>query len=61
MREAESLGLRLRNLSQLEWQSRAIVGDDEVDGHWICRHAVHDATHHLMDVERLRVALERDR
>lgn len=61
MRGAESLRRRLRNLSQLEWESRAVVGDDEVDGHWICRHAVHDATHHLMDIERLRVALAGDR
>jgi len=22
--------------------------------HWIARHAVHDATHHLMDIARLR-------
>jgi hypothetical protein len=28
-----------------------------VDLHWIARHAVHDATHHLADVELLRYAL----
>ncbi len=60
-REAESLLHRLRKLSHHEWERRAIIGDDEVDGHWICRHAVHDARHHLMDVERLRVAPGGDR
>jgi len=60
-REAELLRQRLHKLSQLEFESTAVVGDYEVDGHWICRHAVHDATHHLMDMERLRVALSGDR
>jgi DinB superfamily len=39
------------------WASTAIVGGEEHDLHWIARHAVHDATHHLRDVERLRAAL----
>jgi hypothetical protein len=26
----------------------------DVDLHWIVRHAVHDASHHLLDVKRLR-------
>lgn len=60
-REAESLRQRLREISPGDWDSTAIVGDDEVEAHWICRHAVHDATHHLLDVERLRAALPEDR
>lgn len=56
-REAESLRRRLLEISPLDWDSIAVVGDDELDGHWICRHAIHDATHHLMDVQRLRAAL----
>ena len=34
------------------WRRRATVGGDEVDGGWALRHAVHDATHHLMDLGR---------
>lgn len=56
-REAESLARRLREIDASDWESTAFVGDGAVDGHWICRHAVHDATHHLLDVERLRAAL----
>lgn len=56
-REAESLRRRLSEISASDWDSPAVVGDVEVDGHWICRHAIHDATHHLMDVQRLRHAL----
>jgi hypothetical protein len=34
-----------------------IVGVDEVDVHWIARDAVHDPTHHLGEVGRLRASL----
>lgn len=60
-REAESLRRRLLEISPLDWGSAAIVGASEVDAHWICRHAVHDAMHHLMDVKRLQIALTTDR
>jgi hypothetical protein len=33
------------------------VDGDELDVHWIARHAVHDSTHHLDDIARLRAAL----
>ena len=56
-REATALRDRLGELAETAWRSTAIVGSDEVDAHWICRHAVHDATHHLADVRRLRQAL----
>jgi len=36
---------------------KEIVDGDRVDLHWIARHAVHDPTHHLRDVARLRAAL----
>jgi hypothetical protein len=39
------------------WASSVIVGGETVDLHRVARHAVHDATHHLRDVERLRAAL----
>lgn len=52
-----SLGGRLREVPEHAWDHKVRVGEDELDSRWICRHAVHDATHHLMDVERLRAAL----
>jgi hypothetical protein len=56
-REATSLRDRLAELPPTAWCSKAIVDENEIDPHWIVRHAVHDATHHLLDVERLRGAL----
>lgn len=55
--EARSLTARLRELDPEGWTAVAVIGGDRVDGHWICRHAVHDATHHIGDVDRLRRAL----
>jgi MOSC domain-containing protein YiiM len=35
------------------WQRTATIGGEEVvDGAWVLRHAVHDCSHHLMDVGR---------
>ena len=56
-REATSLRDRLSELTPSGWSSVVIVDGNEVDPHWIVRHAVHDATHHLLDVERLRADL----
>jgi hypothetical protein len=56
-REAKALGDRLIELAKPSWSCTAIVGGDELDAHWICRHAVHDATHHLGDVRRLRTEI----
>jgi hypothetical protein len=56
-REARALRNRLRELPKGSWSATVIIGADEVDVHWICRHAVHDADHHLGDVRRLRSAL----
>lgn len=55
--EAGALQQRLQELSPPLWSATAKVGNDEVDAHWICSHAVHDADHHLGDVRRLRAAL----
>jgi hypothetical protein len=55
--EADQLGDALAAARPSDWQSIVIVGDEPHDLHWIARHAVHDATHHLRDVERLRAAL----
>jgi hypothetical protein len=55
--EAEQLGDALAAAQPSDWRSTVIVGDESHDLHWIARHAVHDASHHLRDVERLRAAL----
>jgi DinB superfamily len=55
--EAEQLRDGLAAAPTGDWTSNVIVGGDEVDLPWIARHAVHDATHHLGDVARLRASL----
>jgi hypothetical protein len=39
------------------WASTVVLDNKDIDPHWIVRHAVHDPTHHLLDIERLRKAL----
>jgi hypothetical protein len=56
-REATSLLVSLSELSPVEWHSTVTLDRTDVDPHWISRHAVHDPTHHLLDIERLRLAL----
>ena len=56
-REARSLSRHLGSLTPPAWDHSAVVDGEAVDAHWACRHAVHDATHHLMDVDRARAAL----
>jgi hypothetical protein len=56
-REARALRDRLANVPESSWSSTATVGGQKVDAHWTCRHAVHDAAHHLGDVTLLREAL----
>ena len=55
-REATALREDLSELSPEEWASTVILDGTEVDPHWIVRQAIHDATHHLLDVIRLRNA-----
>jgi hypothetical protein len=55
--EARSLCDGLSELSDDAWASTVFLDDEGVDPHWIVRHAVHDATHHLMDVQNLRDSL----
>ena len=49
---------RLNQLAPDEWDMTVIIGDDTVDAHWIVRHAIHDVTHHLDDINRLRSKIE---
>jgi hypothetical protein len=55
--EAEQLTGALEAAPSGLWTSHVIVDGDELDVHWIARHAVHDSTHHLGDLARLRAAL----
>lgn len=55
--EAAQLAARLRGLARDAWEASVIFDGSSHDAHWIARHAVHDASHHLMDVDRLRSAL----
>ena len=56
-REAAQLADALADTPPPTWTSTVIVSGDVLDPHWIARHAVHDPTHHLRDVARLRAAL----
>ena len=55
--EARSFSQQLAGLSSHDWSLTVIIDGASVDPHWIARHAVHDATHHLLDIGRLRSAL----
>jgi hypothetical protein len=56
-REARALSQQLSELTADDWSLTVGFDGTFVDPHWIARHAVHDATHHLLDVRRLRSAL----
>jgi hypothetical protein len=47
----------LSRLSDEERAVTAVMAGDRVGVAWITRHAIHDVTHHLGDVRRLRIAL----
>jgi hypothetical protein len=57
--EARSLSQQLSELSADDWSLTVTFDGTSVDPHWIARHIVHDATHHLLDIARLRSALSR--
>ncbi|MGH2760530.1 MAG: DinB family protein [Actinomycetota bacterium] len=49
---AERIARRADRALPEHWKRTATSGDSEVDAGWLLRHAVHDASHHLRDVER---------
>jgi hypothetical protein len=55
--EARSLSQQLSELSSHDWILTVRFDGISVDARWIARHIVHDATHHLLDIDRLRSAL----
>jgi uncharacterized damage-inducible protein DinB len=52
--EAQKLSARLSEIPLDSWKASVRMGSIEHDVHWIARHAVHDATHHLKDIAALR-------
>jgi hypothetical protein len=56
-REVTSLLKSFSELTLDEWRSIVTLDGADVNPHWIVRHTVHDSTHHLLDMERLRAAL----
>lgn len=49
----ERLLARARRVTDdADWRRAATIAGDVVDGDWVIRHAVHDTTHHLMDIGR---------
>jgi MOSC domain-containing protein YiiM len=55
--EGMTLALQLEGVGTAQWTAGVIVDGERVDLRWIGRHAVHDATHHLHDIGRIRQRL----
>jgi hypothetical protein len=55
--EARSLSQQLSELSDDDCSLAVTFDGTSVDPHWIARPIVHDATHHPVDIARLRSAL----
>ena len=51
--EAERMADRASKALPEHWNRRATTGGEPTDAAWMLRHAVHDASHHLRDVERI--------
>ena len=56
-REAKQLSDVLAVAPPSAWTAAVMVSGDELDLHWIARHGVHDPSHHLGDIARLRASL----
>jgi hypothetical protein len=51
--EAERMAERASKALPEHWNRLATTGGEATDAGWLLRHAVHDASHHLRDVERI--------
>jgi hypothetical protein len=49
---AERMAARAERALPEHWKRRGTMGETPTDAGWLLRHAVHDATHHIRDVER---------
>jgi hypothetical protein len=54
--EIEALHASLVATPTDAWGVSVVIDGAALDVHWIARHVVHDVTHHLGDVARLRAA-----
>jgi len=59
-----ALGAEARRLAELvaaagpaAWRRGLTLGDERIEVRWLLEHALHDSSHHLVDVERGLVAL----
>jgi hypothetical protein len=50
---AERIAARAKRALPEHWSRTGTAGGGEVDAGWLLRHAAHDASHHLKDVERI--------
>lgn len=57
--EITQLCERLAATPKDRWAATCTLGRKHVDVHWVVRHVVHETTHHLGDLDRLRDALDR--
>jgi MOSC domain-containing protein YiiM len=55
--EASALFQRAVRLDPAQWELFALVDGEPMAIGWVLRHAVHDVSHHLQDVGRIRVRL----
>ncbi len=51
--EAERMAERASSALPKHWKRRASTDGEPTDAGWLLRHGVHDASHHLRDVERI--------
>ncbi len=51
--EAERMADRASKALPAHWSRMATMGGEPTNAGWLLRHAVHDASHHLRDVERI--------
>ncbi len=51
--EAERMAERASKALPEHWKRGATMGGEATDAGWLLRHAVHDGSHHLRDVERI--------
>jgi hypothetical protein len=56
---ADRMAARAERALPEHWKRTGASGGAEADAGWVLRHAVHDASHHLKDVEKGLAALER--
>jgi hypothetical protein len=52
-RNATAMADRAARALPANFSRTATLGGEQVDAAWVLKHAVHDATHHLKDVERI--------